>query len=98
MATHQIETTAQKSVRGVWREHREEREQMNRRHEREMAAAVAAEFPVGCKVKWKHGHNMISGLVFEHMRYSWHSEKVIVQNTKSGAKKEIEAWELEHAD
>lgn len=98
MATHQIEHTAQKSVREVWRDHREERDQLNRRHEREMAAAIAAEFPVGAKVKWKHGQNMISGLVVEHMQYSWNAEKVIVQNIKSGAKKEIEAWTLEHAD
>lgn len=90
MKTPQVE-----SVREMRLRHREEYRKQSDAHDAEMKVAVRTEFPIGARVKYKHGQNFISAVVDGYPEFSWVSDKVIVKNLKSGNKKEIEAWCLE---
>lgn len=92
MATHPVEVNP-KSVLELWREQNMEWREMHDRHNREMRAAILAEFPIGTKVRWKHSENYIEGVVVEYKQYN--DSEVIVQNSKSKSKRDIEAYRLE---
>lgn len=84
------------SVLKLRQKQREEWRKQTDRHMREMKRAVRKEFPLGATVSYKHGQNRIKGVVYEYPQYDWDTDKVIVLNVKSGSKKEIEAFLLDH--
>lgn len=70
---------------------------MSDRHDREMREVVRREFPIGCAVRYKHGENFIEAVVDSYPPFEWSTDKVIARNKRTGNKKEIEAYRLEHS-
>jgi hypothetical protein len=68
-------------------------EEWSRLHS-ELNAVIRAEFPVGTRVKYRHGLNWIHGVVAEMPSYSF-GDELEIKNVKTGTSRRVKAKELE---
>lgn len=61
---------------------------------RELNDVIRAEFPVGTKVKFRHGLNWIHGTVAEMPSWDFGNE-LKIKNTKTGTLRSVKAEDLE---
>jgi hypothetical protein len=66
------------------------------RYDRDIRRAARREFPVGTKVQFNAGVELIKGVVVGHADQPYHSaDRVMVQNDATGKHWERKAWQLE---
>jgi hypothetical protein len=68
-------------------------EEWSRIH-KELSDVIRAEFPVGTKVKFRHGLNWIYGTVAEMPSWDF-GDELKIKNTKTGTFRNVKAKELE---
>ena len=61
---------------------------------KELSDVIRAEFPVGTKVKFRHGLNWIRGTVAELPMWDF-GDELKIENTKTGTRRRVKEKDLE---